>query len=153
MRKLIHGMLSLLAMMYATGVPAENFRCAGHIIERGVNEAEVKQHCGEPDLTQKDTQQFFLLKTFVAYTVRSQPARDFWCMEILTVSVVESYFKSLDTNNPIGYKLRKLSEVEVHSDRSFIIFASIQKNFVRQYINVLMSSVTKVINFFNVPST
>lgn len=37
------------ALLLSTTVRAETMRCSGHIIERGMTQDEVMQHCGSPD--------------------------------------------------------------------------------------------------------
>jgi hypothetical protein len=40
---------AVLGLMLSFSANAEKFRCDGHIIEAGMSQDEVLQHCGQPD--------------------------------------------------------------------------------------------------------
>ena len=44
---------------------ADTFRCAGKIIERGMSQDEVLQHCGQPDATDNQVR--------ISWTYNDQP--------------------------------------------------------------------------------
>jgi len=39
----------VLGLVLSLSARADTFRCAGHIIEEGMSQDEVLQHCGQPD--------------------------------------------------------------------------------------------------------
>jgi hypothetical protein len=41
--------LASVLLVFWTPANADNFRCAGHIIEKGMDQSELLEHCGEPD--------------------------------------------------------------------------------------------------------
>jgi hypothetical protein len=49
MDKLMACILGLPALFYAPALLAETFRCEGVIIEKGMHQNEVSEHCGPAD--------------------------------------------------------------------------------------------------------
>jgi len=45
----------MTGLIVSLGAYAETFRCDGHIIERGMSQEDVLQHCGEPDVRSNQT--------------------------------------------------------------------------------------------------
>ena len=41
--------LASVLLVFWAPANADNFRCAGHIIEKGMSQAEILEHCGQPD--------------------------------------------------------------------------------------------------------
>ena len=40
---------AVLGLILSVSAHADTFRCDGHIIEKGMSQDEVLQHCGQPD--------------------------------------------------------------------------------------------------------
>jgi len=55
----------ILGLFWTLAVQADTFRCAGHIIERGMSQDEVLQHCGQPDATDNQVR--------ISWTYNDQP--------------------------------------------------------------------------------
>ena len=55
----------ILGLFLALVAQADTFRCEGHIIERGMSQDEVLQHCGQPDATDNQVR--------ISWTYNDQP--------------------------------------------------------------------------------
>ena len=43
------------ALLWSIPATAETFRCSGHIVETGMSQDEVLEHCGPPDTSSNQT--------------------------------------------------------------------------------------------------